>query len=112
VGGTERTVAPPFRGGAVVDFPVHRLKIFQGTLKITKGGETTIPAFGELLVVKGIETFSSPIGSGGQFYFESLPEGNLEAVIHYKGGECQFPLTIPKTNQRSVNLGELECFLH
>ncbi len=105
----ERTVATSYRGGAVVEFSVHRLEVFIGTLKIRSGTETIVPAYGEIDISAEGGNYVSPIGDKGQFYFEELPAGSLPAVIRYRGRECRFTLKAPASAERSVNLGELVC---
>ncbi|HLI12672.1 MAG TPA: fimbria/pilus outer membrane usher protein [Alphaproteobacteria bacterium] len=109
IGGTERTIAPPYRGGAVVAFPVHPLRAVTGTLRIAAEGETIVPAYGEIDVTLEGETASSPIGKNGEFYLEGVPAGSHAAVIKYKDRECRFDLVTPKSAQRVTALGEIRC---
>ena len=45
-----RVIAVPYRGGALVTFPVHRIQQITGTLRIQMAGKTVIPALGEISV--------------------------------------------------------------
>ena len=112
---TQRIVATPYRGGAVVTFPVRRLQAFTGTVEVYHAGKTVIPAYGQLsLTVKGKETagageFISPIGRHGEFYLENVPAGNWPAVIGYRDGECRLSFTVPSSKELFVKMGTVRC---
>lgn len=109
---TSKIVATPYRGGAVVDFPVYRLQEFIGTVRIRKGAIIVIPKFGDLNVTVADRTQTSPIGRNGEFYLENLAPGSHRASIQYSGGECFFDLAIPATEDRLVKLGQVTCTQH
>jgi outer membrane usher protein len=106
---TERLVAPPFRGGAVVTFPVQRLQIITGALVIESAGQLTPPSYGGIVVSAAGKTFDSPIGKQGEFYFENVPAGRHEAIIDNEGSVCRFIIEIPVIDAREVKLGTLRC---
>jgi len=108
VGATHLTVATPYRGGAVVTFPVSRRQAFLGRLKISRGGKLEIPSFGEIDVAAPGKP-SSPIGRRGEFYLENIPPGRYRAVVHSSAGDCQMTLQIPKSSANVVKLGDLTC---
>jgi outer membrane usher protein len=104
---TERTVAPPFRGGAYIEFPVRQIRTVTGSVVIAPD---VLPAYGQLTVnVKGSEPFISPLGRTGEFYLENIPAGTYPATIDYKLGSCTFDLQIPSGNDSVVKLGRLTC---
>ena len=109
VGQTERIIAPSYRGGAVIEFPVHRLQAFQGTLAIARPRGKVIPTYGELAVTVAGKTVTSPVGSAGEFFLDSLPPGLYPAAIAFEGQTCRFTLKIPKARERVVQLGEQIC---
>ncbi len=106
---TERIVAPSYRGGAIIDFPVHRLQAQQGRLVIVAAGKETVPAYGELIVQVAGKSVSSPIDGQGLFYLESLPPGSYTALIAFEGETCRLTLAIPRASGRDVDLGKLAC---
>ncbi len=106
---TDRTVAPYYRGGAVVAFAVKRLQAFQGAVMLKVQGETVTPAYGDLSVTVGNETLRSPLGGGGEFYLESLPAGTYPAVVDYQGNACRFSLAVLSSTERFVQMGTLTC---
>lgn len=108
VGATHLTVATPYRGGAVVNFPVSRRQAFLGRLKVSRAGKLEIPSFGELDVTAPGKP-SSPIGRRGEFYLENIPPGSYQAAVHYSAGECRMTLQIPKSAANLVKLGDLTC---
>jgi outer membrane usher protein len=108
---TERVVAPPFRGGALVSFPVRRIRTVTGTVVIEKDGRELVPSFGQLIVSVEAEEIISPIGRGGEFYLEILQPGQRDARIEYRDGTCRFLIQVPDSQQTVVNLGKVVCRL-
>jgi len=104
-----RTVAPPNRGGAVVSFPVHRLRAFMGKLKVLASGKEVIPALGELTLSKSGKSYESPVGNHGEFYIDNAPPGAYSALIEFAGGECRFTVDLPDSKEALVKLGLLTC---
>lgn len=108
VGDVAKTVAPPYRGGAVVVFPVKQHRSITGSLMISKGAERVRPGLGTLTVTADGRTWDSPIGRSGEFYLEDIPSGSYDAVIDWADGHCTFRLSLPATAE-VVNLGEVIC---
>lgn len=102
---TDRTIAPPYRGGAVVVFPIKRLQAFVGTLEVLRQGQATVPIYGDLTVGDA----TSPISGKGEFYLETMPAGTNPAVVRYDGGVCTFTVTTPPSAERFVQMGKLTC---
>jgi outer membrane usher protein len=109
IGVTERTVGPPVKGGSVVTFPARRVQAFIGTLAVETARGTLTPAYGELTVTAGGETFGSPIGRDGEFYLENLPRGRHAAIIEHKDARCRFTLEAPVSPASLVDLGVVRC---
>ena len=85
VGVTERTIATPLRGGAVVAFPVRRVQAVTGTVILVVAGAPVVPAYGQLFVTADGRRFESPIGGNGEYYLENLPVGRHPAVVEHEG---------------------------
>jgi outer membrane usher protein len=109
VDATEKTIAPPFRGGALVVFPVARLQILTGTLSIETIGQTRIPAYGQLTVKLKDSAYDSPIGKKGEFYLENVPPGSYDATIDDEGRICRFLFEIPDSPEPILKLGAITC---
>lgn len=107
----ERVVAPPARGGAVVGFPVWRLRAIKGSLEVVAGGETRVPDGGRLTVTAGGRTFESPVGRAGEIYLENVPPGEHPAVLETGAGTCRFEIRVPDSDEPLVDLGRLVCRL-
>ena len=109
VGAVERSIAPPYRGGALVQFSVRRIQSVTGSVAIhTTAGEVT-PAFGQFTLTRdGVEVVS-PLGNGAEFYLENIASGTYTARIEYTGGSCVFTITIPVTTEPFVRLGKVVC---
>ena len=108
IGATQKIVAVPYRGGALVKFPVHRIHQIVGNLLVIKGGKTIVPADGRLTLESNPKK-RSPIGDDGQFYFEDVPVGNLRALIEYKEGTCAFAMVVPEFKEPLHKMGTITC---
>jgi outer membrane usher protein len=106
---TESIVAPPYRGGALVVFPVRRIQRLTGSVEIEFNGEALIPVSGELTVAGPGREWSSPLGRNGEFYLESLPAGAYAATVEFREGTCRFTLKVPDSKESSLNLGKIVC---
>ena len=107
---TEKIVAPPFRGGAVVTFAVQKVQRIVGAVTLENNGAVTIPAYGQLVVsTKDGKQFESPIGRRGEFYLENLPSGRYEALLEHKEQRCKLVLDVPNLDQPEIKLGTLSC---
>jgi len=110
VGGTERLLAPPLRGGAVARFDVERVKIVVGSVALDLGGgRLTSPAYGTIVVRAGLQQASSPLGRQGEFYFENLRPGRFVAEVDSGAGACRFELDVPNADKAFVDVGRIKC---
>jgi outer membrane usher protein len=103
------TLAPPYRGGAVVLFPVRLVQRSTGTILVVRQGHEITPAYGQLVVYSGPEDHESPIGTDGEFYLENVPAGRYGAVVTWGDGSCAFTLVVPAVKTPVVTLGRLRC---
>ncbi len=103
------TLAPPYRGGAVVLFPVRRIQRATGTVVLVTASGEELPSFGEITIAAAGERMTSPLGREGEFYFENLPQGRHEASVTYDGRSCVFMLTVPNSDEAALALGTLKC---
>jgi outer membrane usher protein len=108
VGATQKTVAVPYRGGAVITFPVHRIHQVMGNLVVIDGLKEIIPANGQL-TLSSQPSQTSPIGDGGAFYFEDIPIGTTKALVEYKGGTCAVDLVVPEFKEPLHKMGTVIC---
>lgn len=106
---TEKTIAPPYRGGAFVPFPVKQIRTATGVIRVRGGQAEVIPTFGQLTLTAAGKSYESPLGRGGEFYFENLPSGTYEAAVEYRDGACHFRIDIPAGNDAVVKLGQRTC---
>jgi outer membrane usher protein len=106
---TRQRVAPPYRGGAVVTFTATKLQFVTGTALLEIEGETVVPSYGQMTITAGGRTYESPIGLGGEFYFENLPVGRHVAVIEYNGTTCEVTLAVPESKEPAIGLGAVRC---
>jgi len=109
VAAVRKTVAPPYRGGALVVFPVQRVQSAQGRIQLVIEGETIAPSFGQLTVATTSGSVESPIGERGEFYLENLAPGPHDASVQFGDISCAFTLTMPISDAPAVALGTLRC---
>ena len=106
---TDKIVAPPFRGGAVVTFPVQRIQRATGTVSLQDSNQSIIPAYGQLTLTANGKQFESPVGKQGEFYLENVPPGRHRAIVEYKHKTCGFVLDVPSSEEPTVQLGTVRC---
>jgi outer membrane usher protein len=105
----ERTVATPYRGGAIVSFPVQLIRAVTGRVVMTIAGESIVPAFGQLTVTAEGRPFDSPIGRDGEFYLDNVPAGRHPALIEHEKGRCSFTLDVPAAATPVIDVGTVGC---
>ncbi len=108
---TEKVIAPPFRGGALVLFPVQRIQSLMGTVVVEIAGKPVIPAYGQLTVTANGRQIESPLGKQGEFYLENVPTGRHAALVEYEDGTCKFELNVPASEKPEVELGTVRCIV-
>jgi len=69
----------------------------------------SVPAYGSLVVGSGTPVLESPIGEGGEFYFENLAAGAYPAHVIYEGATCALTLIVPPSATAFLNIGTLTC---
>jgi outer membrane usher protein len=109
IGTTEKLVAPPYRGGAIVTFPVKPIQTVSGSVVLEWNGEDLVPSFGELEVAAGGIRLESPLGEGGEFYLENAEAGPSEATIRFRDIVCSFVLVVPASDQSFLHLPPARC---
>lgn len=109
---TQRVVAPPYRGGALVSFG-RRLQAATGTIVLDTAAGLVVPAFGDIAVTpgQGAMDVTSPIGPRGEFFLEGLPPGRYAAQVQFGGEPCRFTLDVPAASGPIATLGSLVCRL-
>ncbi|MDQ6799484.1 MAG: fimbria/pilus outer membrane usher protein [Acidobacteriota bacterium] len=106
----QETIAPTFRGGAFVEFPIQRVRTIAGSVVVKTSAGDVVPAFGELTVNDDrLRSYTSPLGRQGELYLENIPPGTFTATVEFSGGECAVTIVIPPTSGNIVKLGILPC---
>jgi outer membrane usher protein len=106
---TERVVAPGYRAGAIVEFPVRRDTRVLGSILLERSGVTVVPAAGLVSLTADGEQFDSPVGTNGEFYFENVPAGAHRARVRFEGTACEFTLEVPGSADPVVQIGAHTC---
>jgi outer membrane usher protein len=106
---TELTIAPPYRGGAIVTFPVRQVFSVAGTVVVEEGGKDIVPTYGQMVVTVAGQAIVSPFDEAGNFYLENVPSGAYQAEAQYARGTCTFPLTVQRGATALVQVGTQRC---
>ncbi|MCA1733445.1 MAG: fimbria/pilus outer membrane usher protein, partial [Acidobacteria bacterium] len=108
---TERIIAPPLRGGVVVEFNVAPATSIGGIVVIAQpDGSIRIPATGELRLRSASgEVATSPLGRGAEFYFEDIAPGAYDAEVVDEKGICRMTLRIDASDQPMQDIGSVTC---
>lgn len=107
----EKIIAPAFRSGAVIRFPVQHIQSALGKISLEISRKTVIPAYGQLTLIVNAHPVNLPIGEQGEFYLENIPPGNYLAKVEYIKGICNFDLKVTRSEQQLVNLGNVKCII-
>ena len=105
------TIAPPYRGGALIVFPIQQVRAAAGRLTVRDGSIVRTPAYGNLTVQLDSGPVASPIGAAGEFYLDGLPPGRHRTVVDDAHGTCTFTLVVPVAAAGVVDLGDLQCLV-
>jgi outer membrane usher protein len=105
----DRIVAPPYRGGALVEFSAPRIQRVVGKTIVAKDSKEIVPAYGQLTLSANGKSFDSPLGKEGEFYFENLQGGRYQGLIEHKDLSCEFTLEIPQSPDELIQLGSVRC---
>jgi len=111
IAATERTIAPPYRGGMIVTFPVRQVLSVSGAVEIEDNGTTILPAYGQIIVHVAEQKVVSPLDETGNFYLENVPPGTYPAEVQYAAGTCSFPLAAAAGTSALVNVGTVKCIV-
>jgi outer membrane usher protein len=101
----ERTIAPPRRGGVVVELSPRRTAIARGTIHGVRAGAPFDVSYGELVIDRAI---AAPIGHAGAFEVEAVAPGRHHGVITVDGVACELELEIPP-DRPVIDAGTLTC---
>jgi outer membrane usher protein len=106
---TNFDIAPPYRGGAVVTFPIQVIQAVEGQVRVIVAAKPVALAGDLLTITANGNDYTSPLGADGSFYFENVPPGRHKANVLYAGGTCDFEMTVPKNKKTLIRLGSLTC---
>jgi len=109
VGAVERVVAPGYRAGAIVEFPVRRDTRVLGSIVLERNGATIVPAAGIVSLTTDDRPYESPVGRNGEFYFENIAAGAHRARVRYEGTECEFTIEVPAVEDPVMQIGAHTC---
>lgn len=101
---TQKMVAPRYRSGTYIYFPVKKDK--HVLVKVVHPDFKKMP-FGSLASIEGIEE-KFALASNGELYLPNL-ERKVTITVSYKNQQCAFSLDLPKTDHAITRLGVANC---
>ena len=112
IAASELTVAPPYRGGAIAEFPIVRETRLTGSVVVKRGYGTIVPSFGRVIATsRSGEKFESFLGQAGELYLEGLSLGDNTVRIEYSDLKCEMTVVVPETDDPVIDAGEMTCLL-
>ncbi|HEX7479950.1 MAG TPA: fimbria/pilus outer membrane usher protein [Polyangiales bacterium] len=109
---TEMTLAPPFRGAAIADFPVTIPHFYRGRFVIDDHGKKIVPKYGQVRVQHNGSEVLSPLGEQGEFELDGVEPATYTAFIESTDGNCQLELKVADSEKVVVELGVVTCKVH
>lgn len=130
----QRLLAPPYRSGSCINFPVTRMQPVVGKLKVTSAGRQQPLEYSlQTLIVAG-QRYPLHTGKGGEFYIDpseftqNLPRKNgcgsdetvktddagknLQIEVNYAGRIYPVPLDIHASDEIFIDVGEIGPIIH
>lgn len=107
----ELTLAPPYRGGAIAEFPAPRELRLSGRL-VAGGGLPAIRgalALSATMTLTGATTVETWLGSDGEFYVEGLAPGRYAIALAAPQLRCTASIDVPVSDAPVVRLGDVPC---
>ena len=97
-------IAPHFRSGAQVDFPVKRLR--PALLTLMREDGQPVPSDARVSRMGGNKYYS--VGMDGLVYIEDM-DADSELRVQYAGGECRVRIVMPDNTGPQPDLGQHVC---
>jgi outer membrane usher protein len=109
IGALRYLVAPPYRGGVVVAFPVSRIRAVTGHLFFRTAAGVEVATYAGLAIEVDGETREMVVGKEGLFFVQDLIPGTYPARVFKGDRSCRFALDIPDSEEALTDLGEVYC---
>jgi outer membrane usher protein len=106
---TTSYISPPYKSGGVVEFKAARFHAATGRLFFVENGKRTPAEYAGLEIEFENQKLTTVVGTGGEFYLDTLPPGTYRARVFTKEKEGSCELVIPESAQTVVDIGEIEC---
>jgi len=106
---TTRHIRPPYRSGALVVFPVKRVRAVVGNLKLRKAGAVRALENVRFTLDGAAAKVAVSTVRNGDFYVENLPAGAYSVFLQVGTESCRVTLTVPDVREIVTNLGDIFC---
>jgi outer membrane usher protein len=105
----EVTLAPMSKGGAVVKFATHAVRLARGRIVRGVGSREEPVRYGKLSVTAPTGTVTSLLGNDGEFELDGVPQGRWPGEVEADEIRCTVSIQIPTTDVVVADLGALQC---
>lgn len=102
---SSRTVAPYYRSGIIINFPVKVIR--SGTITVKQASGVNVPEGASVTIVGQKDDFI--VGGEGEVYLTGLDNENI-VDINWEEHHCQFTLKVPPVNPQDL-IPELGVFI-
>ena len=107
-GASQRAVAVPRNGGALVAFDVAPLRAISGRIVLPgialEPGESA-----QVRLRRGESVYETQIGASGRYYLEDVAAGTYDVDVEYAQGRARCVLTVPEAAPGIQRLVDLVC---
>jgi hypothetical protein len=103
-------VAPALRGGAVLPFPVRRIRNITGRF-VLRSAEQAAPENGDAEAQWDDGSERVVLGPAGEFYFEQATSGTHQVRVSYLGSRyvCSLRVGPAQSSPAVEDLGQVTC---
>ncbi len=105
---TRAVVAPPFRGGAILRFPVTLIRAYMGTVRL-EPWPSDVARYGTIFFRREGVELVSPLGSDGSFYLDKAEAGRYDVEIEMGDATCRTIADLPRSDTLTTAVGEIVC---
>jgi outer membrane usher protein FimD/PapC len=102
-------VRPAYRSGAVVVFPITRIRAVTGSIKLRDGDKVSAIENAVITLNGAVGKISLATIRNGDFYLENLAPGSYAAQPQIGKRTCRLTFTVADSREIVANLGDIYC---
>lgn len=98
---------PYFRSGALVRFPVHRIKNVM--IALYQANHHPVPAGATVVLMGQHSKINYPVGYEGKVFLYEFDTNSLKGRAMWDGKTCHFTIRVPQDKNTIIDLGKVAC---